>query len=139
MAHAVDIYLIGRGGRLTRLQRNVIATGVPGVIAALLAGPTPDEAALGVHTALSDVQMVRTVETSDAVAAVDLASTFTDLGGEDQRAAIAQLVFTLTGAPGVQRVSFTLDGRPIEIPRGDGTLTTGSVSRDSYDSLRPVS
>lgn len=74
---------------------------------------------------------------SGGVATVDLDEAFALLDGRDQRITLAQLVFTLTGRPGVGRVSFTVEGDPVDIPRGDGTLTSGSVSRDAYREFAP--
>jgi hypothetical protein len=32
-------------------------------------------------------------------------------------------------------VSFTLEGAPVDVPRGDGSVTSGAVSRDDYAEL----
>ena len=37
-----------------------------------------------------------------------------------------------TGLAGVDRVRFEVDGKPAEIPRGDGTLSTAPVDRADY-------
>jgi len=66
---------------------------------------------------------------------VDLTDDFAALAGQDQLLAIAQLALSLTGQAGVGRVAFTLGGDRIEVPRGDGSLTSGSVSRDAYLTL----
>jgi spore germination protein GerM len=137
VAAEVDIYLLGPEGRLVVATRKVAETDPSAVVAVLLEGPTEDEAAFGVTTALIDEHLVRSVEVVGGVADVDLAESFADINGATQRAALAQLVYTLTGRPGVGRVSFTLGGQPVEVPRGDGTLTTGSVARDSYREVQP--
>jgi spore germination protein GerM len=72
------------------------------------------------------------VTTARGTATVDLAEAFTLAGQEDQAAAIAQLVYTLTARPGIGRVAFTLDGEVVEVPRGDGTLTTDALTRDDF-------
>jgi spore germination protein GerM len=133
----VPIYLVDGDGRVVPVERGVTSTDVHAVVDALLAGPTPEEAELGVSSALPDAEVVLAVDVAGGVGSVDLDSSFTDLNADAQRAALAQLVFTLTAQPGIGQVSFTLDGQPVEIPRGDGTLSTGSVSRDSYRELQP--
>lgn len=83
--------------------------------------------------------MLIEAETSGGVAVIDLSEGFTDISGSDQLIAIAQLVYTSTGRPGVGQVTFTLEGEPIEIPRDDGSITSGSVTRDDYRDLAPRS
>ena len=46
--------------------------------------------------------------------------------------ALAQLVFTLTDLPGIQRVSVTVEGERVEVPRGDSTLTSDPLTRGDY-------
>jgi spore germination protein GerM len=59
------------------------------------------------------------------------------LGGTEQLIALAEIVYTATARPGVGQVSFTLEGEPIEIPRGDGSLTSDAVTRGDYRELAP--
>ena len=137
---AVRIYLIDPSGQqLVAADRRLAGAEVSldAVLDALLNGPTRAERAQGLSTALNDAAAVGTAELVGGVASIDLTSQFVVLDGPTQRLAIAQIVLTLTGRPGVGRVSFTLDGQPIDIPRGDGTLATGSVSRDNYRELSP--
>jgi spore germination protein GerM len=133
------VYLVEPNGeQLISSTRQVEDGRVGGVLAALLSGPSPSEADLGVTTALPDDEIVRDVEANDGVATVDLAEGFADIDGEAQRVALAQIVYTLTGRTGISRVVFTLDDRPVEVPRGDGTLSTGSLTRDDYADLEPA-
>jgi hypothetical protein len=87
------------------------------------------------RTAVGDPPLVQEVELVGGVARVDLRPAITELGGEDQLLAVAQLVCTLTGRPGIGLVSFTLEGAPIDVPTGDGSLTSEPVSRDDYADL----
>ncbi len=127
--------------RLVAVDRSVeegVDVDLADVIDSLLLGPTVPETAQGIVSALprgavADASLV------GGVANVDLAEEFAGLDGSTQRRAIAQIVYTLTSRPGVGRVAFTLAGQPVEIPRGDGTLTSGSVSRDGYRELAPAS
>lgn len=136
------IYLLDPSGeRLIGVERAVPEGGdlsPSDIIDILLLGATASETNAGVHTELSR-DAVTTVNLAGGVANVDLEEEFAELDGATQRRALAQLVYTLTSRPGVGRVSFTLAGQPIEVPRGDGTLTSGSVSRDSYRELAPAS
>lgn len=98
-----------------------------------LAVPPPEPR--GLRTAIGDADLVRSVVLLGGVATVDLRGSIADIGGEDQRLAVAQLVCTLTAQPGVGQVAFTLEGAPIGVPRADGSLVTTPVSRDDYQEL----
>jgi spore germination protein GerM len=136
-ATSTSIYLLDRDSRVVPVDRELRSNDVHEVIDALLAGPLPDEVRLGLTSALPDADIVGAVDVTGGIGSVDLDPSFTDLTADIQRSALAQLVFTLTAQPGIGQVSFTLDGQPVEIPRGDGTLASGSVSRDSYRELQP--
>jgi spore germination protein GerM len=103
------------------------------VVAAL--DRVPAGSATELRTAVGDPPIVDGVALEAGTARVDLASTVTELGGQEQLLAVAQLVCTLTSRPGVGRVSFSLAGTPVEVPRGDGSLTDEPVSRDDYTPL----
>ena len=70
----------------------------------------------------SRTDLVNTVvESGTGFVTVDLAGEpFDRIDPADQRAAIAQIVLTLVGRPGVGQVTFTLDGEPMRVPRADG-------------------
>ncbi len=104
------------------------------IIGALAEPPTGGDS---LRTVLSDRSIVREARLSGGIARVDLRSAITSLGGDDQLLAIAQIVCTLTTHPGVGQVSFTLEGSPVDVPRGDGSLVAAPVSRDDYASLFP--
>jgi spore germination protein GerM len=138
---AVQIYLVDTSGeRLVPVERRLGEgeTSLTGVVDALLEGPTRAERRQGLTTAFVDDEAVGESDLVGGVASVDLTQPFTVLDGPTQRLAIAQMVLTLTGRPGVGRVAFTLQGQPIDIPRGDGTLAQGSVARDNYRELLPA-
>jgi spore germination protein GerM len=58
-------------------------------------------------------------------------------GAEGQALGVAQIVYTLTGLPGIRRVRFVVDGQTSEVPRGDGTLSKQPVSRSDYPEVVP--
>jgi hypothetical protein len=103
------------------------------VVAALSRPPADGGGAL--RTALGDPSPVAGVAVAGGVAQVDLLPSLTALGSDEQLLAVAQLVCTLSARPGVGPVSFTLDGAPVEVPRGDGSVTSSPVSRDDYAEL----
>jgi spore germination protein GerM len=98
-----------------------------------LAVPPPD--ADSVRTAVGDPPIVADVELRAGIARVDLRTDVSTLAGDDQLLGIAQIVCTLTGRPGIGLVSFTLEGSPVDVPTGDGSLTAEPLSRDDFAAL----
>lgn len=122
--------------RLTVVRRDVpLDADAEAVVRLLLAGPTEAEAREGLRAPLTASDAVRSVTVSGGVARVDLGPGFETVTGPEQLLAFAQLVCTLTAQPGVGQVVFTLGGSPVEVPRGDGSLTADPVSRDDYATL----
>lgn len=134
----MQIYLVEPSAQqLLAVERRLPEASLQAVVQALMDGPTRAERRRGLTTAFPNEDSVAGANLVGGVASVNLTGQFTALEGPTQRLAIGQIVLTLTGRPGIGRVSFTLEGQPIEIPRGDGTLATGSVSRDGYRELLP--
>ena len=80
---------------------------------------------------------VASVQTERGIAEVDLTESFGEIGSGDQLLALAQIVYVLTGQPGIGAVSFTLEGEPIEVPRTDGTASDQPLTRDDFAALAP--
>lgn len=136
-ASTVQLFFI-RGERLVPVDRRVPGPpSLPSVLDHLLAGPAPAEAVDGVRSAINPLARVRRALHADGVATVDLSEPFARVKGEDQIAAVAQVVFSCTAVPGVERVRFLLEGRPVEVPAGDGRLTDSTLSRDDFQDLAP--
>jgi hypothetical protein len=68
------------------------------------------------------------------VVTIGVAREFTEVAGGNQLLASAQVVFTVTGFPGVEAVRITADGSPVQVPTDDG-LTAEPVGRDDYRSV----
>lgn len=125
--------------RLVEVPRSLgSGDGLDELVAALAAGPTEDEQETGISSSLPEGQVAEAT-TARGVAQVDLRESFAELGNVDQTLAIAQLVYTMTGQPGIGRVSFTLAGESVEVPRGDGALTTDALARDDFTDVAPES
>ena len=133
----VQVHLV-ENDQLVSVDRQVLA---PSVLfrrmAALLQGVQAEEAASGVRTAIPNDTRLRGVriDADAGVATIDLSSDLVGVGGQEQILAIAQLVFTATETPSVTGVLFQLDGRAIEVPRGDGTLTVEPLRRFHFAPL----
>lgn len=135
---AVTVFLV-RDDRLVAVVREMPRpVELADVVRAMTLGPNDIEAAGGLRSALGTAGVLRSVGVSGGIATVDLASAFRSLPPNDQILGLGQIVFTLTGRAGVGRVAFTLEGQPVDIPRGDGSLTGDSVSREDYPGLTPA-
>lgn len=132
------IYL-ARNDKLVAAPRNI---GRPVTLDSLLdtlrAGPTSGEVSAGVRSALPASRSVRLVALARGTATLDLDRRFTTLSAGDQVLALAQIVFTVTGRPGVGLVRFTQGRVAIEVPRGNGALTSARVARDDYIGFAPA-
>lgn len=132
----LTVYLV-RGVELTPAERRFRSPTLTAALEELLEGPTRAEAADGVRTALApDVVGVEDVIT-DGATTVSLTRGFTGITGVNQLLAVAQVVWTLTDLNSVDRVTFTVEGAPVEVPT-DAGLTTGPVDRADYGSVAPV-
>jgi hypothetical protein len=133
----VPVYLVGPD-RLVVVRRLVESPpSLFRALEALLAGPMPDEAAAGLRTAVTNQARLLSVRVQSGVATIDLSGEFAAIGGQEQILAVAQLVFTATASKGVLGVRLSIDGRPVEAPRGDGTLSQELVPAD-YGALAPL-
>jgi len=107
-------------------------------ISTLLKGPTQDEAAQGLRTAIPSGTRLLAADLKDGVLTIDLSNDFLVVQGSEQRTAVAQLVFTATGRPDVDSVLFAIEGVQKEVPIDDGSLSAQPLTRFSYPSLDPV-
>lgn len=132
---SVQVFFL-RGERLELVTRAVPRVTVADALVPLFAGPTPDEARSGLRTALTPqpVPAVDGPAAESATVVIHVTAGFATVAGTNQLLGVAQVVWTATGVPGVQRVRFVLGGEPIEVPTDRG-LTGEPVSRGEYRSV----
>ena len=100
-----------------------------------LGAVTDQEAARGLGTALSSVELITDVTLAGGTATVHLADGATKNLAPDPLTGTAQIVCTLTNQPGVGLVRFEVSGNAVDVPRADGSLTGAPVTRDDYSTL----
>jgi hypothetical protein len=108
---------------------------------ALLGGPNEAEmaAAPGIHTAIPEATRLLGVTVKDKVATVDLSGAFASGGGTYSMAArLAQVVYTLTQFPTVDKVRFELDGAPVTTFSSEGIILDGPVGRADFRDMLPA-
>lgn len=134
----VVVYFV-REGRLVEVTRDVEAATVSAAITAVLARPTPEEAAANVRSEIPPETELRSATVADGVATIDLGCTVGDgpsgtlpsncgvqgTEGTAQLTLFAQLVCTADALPGVDGVLFLQEGTPQAAPV-DGGLSTGA-------------
>lgn len=106
----------------------------------LLKGPTQLESDAGLTTAIPSGTTLLGVELDDAakLATVDLSSAFAPNGQEVDVASLAQVVFTLTQFPQIERVAISVEGAPLPLHDADGIALSGPAARTDYDHLTPL-
>lgn len=108
-----------------------------GAVRALLAGPpAADEpmATPALSSAVPTGTRLLDVAVSHSVATVDLSAEFQSGGGSTAMLGrLAQLVYTLTRLPDVERVALKLDGKPVTTFSGEGVELGASVGRSFFD------
>jgi len=135
---ALTIYLVAKE-HVAAAGRRVAGAGTPeAAVRALLNGPRgATEADLGLTTAIPDGTALHSVTVSDGVATVDLSSEFATGGGSlSMQERVAQVVFTLTQFPEIERVRFRIDGSPVSTIGGEG-LMVDDVDRATFANVTP--
>ena len=104
----------------------------------LIAGPTAADGER-VSSAVPAQTRLLGLNIEDGLATVDLSSEFESGGGSlSMQMRLAQVVFTLTQFPTVDRVEFRLDGEPVDVFSGEGIVLDEPVDRSDYEDLMPA-
>ena len=121
---------------LSRGEVPILDAGLDELLSQVITGPTEVEQTLGITTAVP-AGTIASVDTSRGVAEVDLASSFGDIRSREQILELGQIVYTLTGQPGIGGVRFTVEGKEGTVPLSDGSLSDDPVSRDDFKAVAP--
>ena len=104
----------------------------------LVAGPSADDRAAGLTTAIPRGTRLLGVSIADGVATVDLSREFESGGGSaSMQLRVAQVVYTLTQFPTAKRVLFRLDGDSVEAIGGEGVVVSPPVARGNFEEQTP--
>ena len=132
----VNLYFI-KNNQLFNVQLEIGGpTNPQNVFAALIAG-LPDPAHSNITTLLPS-NLTAIIDVQGGVANINLQSGILDaLTTSQQRLAIAQISLTLTSQPGIGQVTFSVNGKPIGVPRGRGDIAAAGVpvAFDDYKML----
>ena len=118
------VYLV-LDGQLVPVRREVAARTPDAVLDALTRVPTPDESASGLVSQLPEGTTVLDSTMNGDVLNVDLSSDFENVVGSSRQQAIGQLVYTATELPGINELTFSIEGTPLRV----SSSTRGDVER----------
>ena len=110
---------------------------VAGLLVSLGEGPSEEQRVEGRSSAIPTDFGLELTGVDGATATVDIEPT-ASLGADQLPVAVAQIVLTVTSAPGVVSVVLTTDGEPLQVPLPDGVLVGGPVTARDYAELLPV-
>lgn len=138
-ANTTVIYLVAaaQGGKPPALQpvvREVSKTAAT-VLEVLFSGPTPQEAAMGVHTALPTGTRLLSTTLQGDLLTVDVSSTFLTVADDLLVEALGQIVLTGTHVEGVDSVLVTVAGEQQAWKLGEGEITGDPMSPDDFATL----
>jgi len=106
---------------------------------ALLAGPTASERAGGLVSVIPKGTRLLGVTTSANVAIIDFDSTFASGGGSlSMFDRLAQVVYTATQFPGIDAVTFKLDGKKVTVFGGEGIILDKPRTRKACEGETPA-
>ncbi|UXY31748.1 GerMN domain-containing protein [Streptomyces sp. HUAS TT20] len=136
---STSVYFLN-GEHMSPAPRTVPAPATAtGAVRALLAGPSRYERLHHRTTAIPSGTALHSIAVHDHVATVDLSSRYDDGGGTlSLRARLAQVVFTVTRYPSIDKVRFELDGKPVSSFGGEGIVLNEPVGRADFEDVSPA-
>lgn len=135
----LQVWLV-RGDGLVQVVRKHAVTPAPAraAIEDLLAGPTANERAAGLSTAIPKGTKLLGISLHHKVATIDLTSEYAKGGGAlSMQSRLGQVVYTLTQFPTIKSVLFHLDGAPVHVFSSEGIVLDHAVGRSDYVNLLP--
>jgi spore germination protein GerM len=134
----VTVYFIGPDERLFPVKRLVSSpVTVEKALQTLFAGPNGGEVSSGLRSAISADSTVLGAPIEARIAVVNVSKIFAFGQVSDQIRAYAQVVFTAVDVEGVTGVLFSVNGRRLEVPAGDGSNQSAPLGRGSYPEYTP--
>jgi len=130
-----EIYLVtGNDPRQLRSVNRDAGTRLA-LLEAVIAGPTEDESAALLSSALPPDTSVNAVRQVGTVLYIDLSADIADLSGDGLLLAVAQLVHTADRIDGIETVQLTVADERFPWPRSDGSATTGLLRTYDFPGL----
>lgn len=131
----MQVYFVNNSNQVEAVDRSKPVAQLSTAIAALLAGPTSQEIAAGMSSAIPVGTTLDSARRSGSTAALDFSDALASVSGREQLLAFAQIVLTAESLSAVDRVQISIAGQVVNAPEPDGTLAQGPVTRNDYASL----
>lgn len=131
----VALYFVNGANKLSPVLRSNPAMGLATTVDALLAGPTNQEIAAGLSSAVPVGTKLDYARLDGSTASLGFSNELASVSGREQLLAFAQIVVTADSLPSVDRVEISVGGQAVNAPERNGTLAQGPVSRSDYASL----
>jgi hypothetical protein len=133
----VTVYFDGPNGLVPVVRKVSSPASVQVALAQLEKGPSPSDGGGDLQSPVSTVSPFVLKRQQNGVAYVSVPDSFTNLGGQEQIVAVAQLVYTVTAVAGIGAVVLLVNGQLAQVPVAGGTLQQGPLTRADYAGLRP--
>ncbi len=130
-----SVFLVRVNGLVVAHRPVPVPVTLARIVQALLSGPTSAEAERGLRSAIPATLSLHKLSEAGGTVTIDFSQGLGAIDSTEQSLALAQLVYTVTERSGVNQLRVLVDGQSVEVPRADGTLTNGNLSRDDYASL----
>ncbi|MCM4085048.1 GerMN domain-containing protein [Paractinoplanes hotanensis] len=132
---AQPIYFVRNDKLVAVIRRIHTPATVDDLRQALHAGPTDAEEDADITSVLTGTLTITGIRISGTRATVEVIDNLTDINRTDKILAFGQIVCTLTSRPKVTTVTFLRNGQPLDIPRGDGSLSGQPATAEHYRAL----
>ncbi|GAA1648001.1 GerMN domain-containing protein [Actinoplanes couchii] len=136
VGEVAQVLCLTRDSRLVQAVRRADAVPSPQrQLDLLVSGPNLSEQQQGLSTALATTALTVTLPPGSTTATVDISEVDEGTARSDEVLAYGQIVCTLTTRPDIAGVTFQREGRSLQVPRGDGTLSGSPLRAADYRSL----
>ncbi len=129
------LYFVGPEALVKVSRPTKAATDAVSAVTTLLAGVTDREKERNLLSSIPPDTQLTGSRLRDGVLTLDLSAEMNGIRGDGATQAYAQMVYTATELPDVVAVSFSIEGKPVDVQSDAGNL--GIVTRQDYRSLAP--
>lgn len=129
----VRVFLIDEDEHLEEVDREVTAPAtVQKALESLVAPMTEEDLEDNLRTSLPSNLVIDVTPPTAGEVTVNVSDELIDITGEARRRAVAQLVYTATSDPDVNRVRILIEGEERPLQTGTGDTKRGPYSRNDY-------
>jgi hypothetical protein len=137
------VFGLSRSGKVAVSATRVLplkttALRVGATLDSVLQIPMPQDRVFGISSAIPRATLIRDTSVSGSTATVDLTKAFTYGSSLSLKQRTAQIVYSMTAIPGINRVAFKIDHKSVTRIGVNGPYVAGGVSRAHFQFLSPA-